>query len=236
MLSGISIIIPALNEAEALGAALESAEGAAVTEVILVDGGSEDETVQLARSHGANVASAPRGRASQMNAGARMAKADILLFLHADTRLPSGFAEEVRHVLAEPGVVAGAFSLRIEGEGKRLRWIERLANWRSRVLQLPYGDQGLFVKEELFRSIGGFPEIPLMEDVELVRRLWRRGRIAVSPLHVVTSARRWERAGVLRATLLNQFFLFSYFLGMPSHRIARWYYPQHKTQTQDSKT
>jgi len=167
-----------------------------------------------------------RGRASQMNAGARIARGETLLFLHADTRLPPGFAGEVRRTLDLPGIAAGAFSLRIDGPGWGMRWVERAANWRSRILQLPYGDQGFFLKAELFRSLGGFPELPLMEDLEMARRVRRRGRIAISPLAVVTSGRRWERVGVVRATLLNQLFLLAYLAGMPPRRIAQWYYRQ----------
>ena len=227
MSASISIIIPALNEAEAIGPTLDSA--AAETELIVVDGGSEDRTAEIARAHGATVVTSPRGRANQMNAGAREARGETLLFLHADTRLPPQFAEEVRRTLDLPGVVTGSFSLRIDGAGRRLRWVERLANWRSRVLRLPYGDQGFFLSAELFRSLGGFPKLPLMEDLEMARRVRRRGRVAISPLAVVTSARRWESVGVLRATVLNQLFLLAYLLGMPPRRIAQWYYPTSKS-------
>ena len=160
-----------------------------------------------------------------MNVGARIAQGETLLFLHADTGLPPGFVEEVRRTLDLPGVAAGAFSLRIDGEGWGLRWVERAANWRSRILHLPYGDQGFFLKAELFRSLGGFPELPLMEDLEMARRAGRQGRIAISPLGALTSGRRWERAGVLRTTLLNQLFLLAYLLGVSPQRIAEWYYP-----------
>ena len=219
----ISIIIPALNEAEAIGRTLESAAGAPETELIVADGGSKDATGEIARSCGAVVVSSPPGRARQMNAGAQVARGEFLLFLHADTRLPPGYEREVRRVLDLPGVVAGAFALQIAGAGWGLRLVERAANLRSRLLQLPYGDQGLFLKAEMLRSLGGFPELPLMEDVELARRLRRKGRIATSPLAAITSARRWESLGVVRATLLNQFFLLAYLLGMPPRRLASWY-------------
>lgn len=227
MSGSVSIIIPALNEAEEIGSTLESAADSAA-ELIVVDGGSEDRTAEIARAHGATVVTSARGRASQMNAGAEIARGETLLFLHADTRLPAGFAEEVRRTLDRPGVAAGAFSLRIDGAGWGMQWVERAANWRSRILQLPYGDQGFFLKAEVFRSLGGFPEVPLMEDLEMARRVRRRGRIVISPLAVATSARRWERVGVFRATLLNQVFLLAYLLGMPPRRIAEWYYPNPK--------
>jgi len=231
MQQGISVIIPALNEAVCIADTLESASYIAETELIVVDGGSEDRTVEIARSRGAAVLTAARGRAGQMNVGARIARGDVLLFLHADTRLPQGFSDEARRTLTSPGVAAGAFSLRLDAEDWPLRWIERMANWRSRALQLPYGDQGFFLKAELFRRLGGFPELPLMEDVEMARRVRRCGRIAISPLAAVTSARRWESRGVLRTTALNQLFLLAYFLGMPPRRIARWYYPKSKFRT-----
>ncbi len=221
--ASISIIIPTLNEAEAIGRTLDSAAGAGI-ERIVADGGSADATAAIALARGAAVVTAPRGRASQMNAGACVARGETLLFLHADTLLPPQFGAEVQRTLDLPGVVAGAFSLRIDGSGARLRWVERLANWRSRVLQLPYGDQGFFLRAELFRALGGFPEMPLLEDLEMARRARRRGRITLSPLAALTSARRWESVGILRATLLNQVFLLAYLLGMPPRKIAQWYY------------
>ena len=225
MSASISVIIPALHEAQAIGRTLSSAAVLAASEVelIVVDGGSEDATVEVARSHGATVVTLPPGRARQMNAGARIARGECLLFLHADTRLPPGYEQEVRRVLDLPGVVAGAFALRVEGARWGLRWVERAANLRSRLCELPYGDQGLFLRAELFRSLGGFAELPLLEDLELVRRLRRQGRIVTAPLSVLTSARRWESLGVVRTTLLNQLFLLAYLLGMPPRRIASWY-------------
>jgi hypothetical protein len=226
MSAGISIIIPALNEAEMISRTLASAAGASDPELIVVDGGSGDGTAEIARSCGATVVSSPPGRGRQMNAGARAAQGECLLFLHADTRLPPGYQQEVRRVLELPGVAAGAFALAIDGAGRGLRLVERAANLRSRLLQLPYGDQGLFLRTELFRSLGGFPALPLMEDVEMARRLRRRGRIVTSPLAALTSARRWESLGVVRATLLNQFFLLASLLGTPPRRLASWYYRQ----------
>jgi rSAM/selenodomain-associated transferase 2 len=241
--TSVSIIIPALNEAEAIGRTLaatrESATASAARarndpadagllpiELIVADGGSTDATAEIARSCGATVVSSPPGRARQMNAGARIARGECLLFLHADTRLPPGYRKEVRRVLGLPGVVAGAFALAIDGAGWRLRCVERAANLRSRLFELPYGDQGLFLRAELFRSLSGFPELPLMEDLEFARLLRRRGKIMTSPLAAATSARRWESLGVVRTALLNQFFLLAYLLGMPPRRIASWYYKQ----------
>ncbi len=219
----ISVIIPALNEAERIALTLASASETPAVERIVVDGGSRDRTAEIARSCGAEVLTTLPGRARQMNAGARIATGEYLLFLHADTTLPPAFDALVRRILNAPGVVAGAFQLRINGARRGLRWVEKAANWRARVLHMPYGDQGLFLKASRFRDLGGFPEIPLLEDVEFVRRLRRCGEIAMAPAAVVTSARRWERRGVLPVTLCNQFYLLAYLLGMPPGRIAQWY-------------
>ena len=224
-LSGASIcvIIPTLNEAAHIADRLTELRDIRGVEVIVVDGGSADETLDLARAAGARVYSSPPGRARQMNFGATMARSPILLFLHADTRLPQDFAESVRWTLALEGVVAGAFKLRIEAANLGLRLIERLANLRSRRLQMPYGDQALFLTAETFRQSGGFPEIPLMEDFNFVRRLKRRGRIAIVPSPALTSARRWAKRGILRQTLLNQALICGCLLGVSPDRLARWY-------------
>ena len=220
----ISVIIPALDEAEVIGLALSTVVETPEIELIVVDGGSQDATAEIARSYGARVLTSPPGRARQMNAGAKVAAGECLLFLHADTRLPAQFAGEVRRILAVPGVIAGAFELRIDGTGWGLRLVERAANLRSRLLQLPYGDQGLFLRAAQFHALGGYPEIAFMEDFELLRRLRRLGKIGIAPQSVLTSARRWESLGVLRAMLLNQFFLLAYLLGTPPRHIAHWYY------------
>ena len=192
-------------------------------EIIVADGGSRDGTVQIARSAGVKVISGPAGRASQMNAGARAACGEILLFLHADTLLPGGFDAMVVRELAREGVVAGAFPLKIDGTGASLRWVEKGVNWRSRFLCLPYGDQAIFIKNKLFWEIGGFPEIPIMEDFALMHRLRRLGKVAIAPAPVLTSPRRWQKLGVLRAILINQLIIIGYLLGVPPARLARWY-------------
>lgn len=220
----ISIIIPTLNEAASIEATLASLRGASDVEVIIVDGGSRDETVALARSYGAKVLASPPGRARQMNAGAEVAKGEVLLFLHGDTRLPEGFDEWVRQALARPGVVAGAFRLGFDSSGWGVRLIERLANWRSTRWQMPYGDQAIFLRAETFRTLGGFPDIPIMEDFELVRRLRRRGRVVTLPIPIVTSARRWREVGVVKTTLINQAVIIGYLVGLSPARLARWYY------------
>ena len=192
-------------------------------EVILVDGSSTDGTVDVARRFGAKVLASRPHRARQMNAGALAARGDVLLFLHADTRLPEGYGEHVRRVLSQPGVVAGAFRFRLDAPLRSLRVIERLTHWRSRRLQMPYGDQAIFVSARQFHRVGGFPDMPIMDDFEFIRRLRRRGRIAIAPVPAVTSARRWLTLGPWRTSLLNQAIVAAYFFGVPLSTIARWY-------------
>jgi len=219
----ISVVIPTLNEAPHIASRISELRGVSGIEVVVVDGGSADGTLDRALAAGARAYSSPPGRGRQMNLGAAKAQSPILLFLHADTRLPQGFAEAVRRTLAMEGVVAGAFELRIECAGRGLRLIERLANARSRRLQMPYGDQALFLTAEAFGQSGGFPEIPLMEDFNFVRRLRRRGRIAIVPMPVTTSARRWMKRGIFRQTLLNQMLICGCLLGVSPDRLALWY-------------
>ncbi len=219
----ISIVIPALDEEASITRTVESCSDPRVLEVIVVDGGSRDQTAGRAREAGAQVVLSTPGRALQMNCGARLARGSHLLFLHADTRLPLGFGAEVIRLLALPDTAVGAFTLAIDGAGRSLRLIERVAGFRARRLGLPYGDQVLFLRAELFRQIGGFPELPMMEDFALVRRLSRVGRVRVSPLPALTSARRWEQAGPWRTTLANQLAVASFLAGVSPARIAPWY-------------
>jgi len=205
----ISVIVPALNEARA--------------EVIVVDGGSSDETAAKAESLGARVVKGSPPRSAQQNLGAKTASGGAYLFLHADTLLPKGWDRMVRETLAGPGVAGGAFELGIDSDAGSLRPIERLANYRSRSMGLPFGDQALFMRAEVFGRAGGFPEIELMEDYEMARRLGRRGRLRIVPSKVLTSPRRWETLGVLRNTLINQAIIVSYRLGVSPVRLARWY-------------
>ena len=219
----ISIIIPTLNEATNLPTTLESAQNAPDVELIVVDGGSTDESVDVARSWGTEVVLCPPSRARQMNIGAARAMGGILLFLHGDTRLPRGFDQYVRKILGRPGVVAGAFQLRVDANLPGVRIMERLVDVRSRRLQFPYGDQGIFLRADLFWDMGGFPDMPIMEDFELIRRLRRRGRIVTAPVPVLTSARRLENLGIVRATLINYAIPLAYYLGASPSTLARWY-------------
>ena len=219
----ISIIIPTLNEEKNIEACLASCRTSPNTETIVVDGESRDRTAQIARSLGARVIVSSPGRSRQMNRGAREASAELLLFLHADTRLPAGFADSVSEVLSRPGTVAGAFLFRLDARSPCLSFIQRVANWRSRRFQLPYGDQAIFLKKVIFEEMGGYPEMPIMEDYEFIRRLKRKGRIYTVPLPAVTSARRWMEVGVWKTTLLNWAIVIAYSLGVSPATLARWY-------------
>jgi rSAM/selenodomain-associated transferase 2 len=218
----ISIIIPTLNEEENMAACLASTQNAPDVERIVVDGGSKDRTLEIARSCGAKVLRGPVGRARQMNAGAESAKGEFLLFLHADTRLPEGFSEIIRHMMTLPRIVAGAFEFRLDVSSPGLRLIERVANWRSRILQLPYGDQAIFTRLALFREMGGYRDMPIMEDYELVQRLKKRGRIVTVPYPAMTSARRWGKLGTFKATFLNYGIVIAYHAGISPARILRF--------------
>ncbi len=219
----ISIIIPVLNEEKFLPATLANTQLGKEVEVIVVDGGSQDGSAQLAQSLGMKVLSARGGRASQMNAGALAATGDILLFLHADTLLPKEFDALVRQAMKQPLAIAGAFALRIDTSLFGLRAIESGVNWRSRWLQMPYGDQAIFLKTKVFHDMGGFQTLPIMEDFELMLRLRRKGRIVIISVPVLTSGRRWQKLGVMKTTLINQLVIIAYLLGVPPERIVRWY-------------
>jgi len=221
----VSIVVPALNEEGNVGAALESVRSASDAEVIVVDGGSEDRTVEEARAHGAKVLICAAGKAQQMNAGAAEATGQALLFLHADTRLPADWEQHVRRALSAPGAVAGAFQLGIDSTAQGMRFIENAVNLRSVWLQMPYGDQAIFIKTKLFREMGGFPDMPIMEDFELMRRVRRRGRVIIVPASVATSPRRWRTLGRWRAAAINKAIILGYYLGISPSRLARWYDP-----------
>ncbi len=218
----ISVVIPSLNDEATIGSAVSSAlmEGA---EVIVADGSSSDGTARIAGALRATVLDVARGRARQMNAGAGQAGGDILLFLHADSRLPVGYGREVVRLMEPSHIAGGAFTFKPDRRMRGLGVIARLVNFRSRVISMPYGDQGLFVRRKTFEKIGGFPEWDIMEDYELVRRLKRHGCIAMSASAVITSADRWEDLGLMRATLVNQAVILGFHLGVSPKRLRCWY-------------
>lgn len=219
----ISIIIPAINEADNIAKTIESIGPGDKKEVIVVDGESNDDTVGIAKSLGARVITSAPPRARQMNRGAAQATGDVLVFLHADTRLPEKFEDFIFNSFKQPKMVAGAFQLRMDSPMPGLGLIERIANWRSRFLKMPYGDQAIFLSSKLFHDLGGFPDIPIMEDFELVRRLQKQGNIIILPVPVFTSPRRWQNFGILKTTLINQLVIAAYVMGIAPEVIARWY-------------
>lgn len=225
----VSVIIPALNESAGIEKAVQSALDTDA-EVIVVDGGSTDDTSVRAAQAGARVEHSVRGRALQQNRGASRAGGEVLLFLHADTRLPRGYVARVFETLMDPETTAGAFRFRTDENGALMRLVESLTNIRARRFQLPYGDQGIFVRRALFESMGGFPETAIAEDLFFVRRLSKRGRVRIAPAGAVTSARRWNHIGVFRTTVINQMILSGCLLGISPDKLARLYYKPRKKQ------
>ena len=220
----ISIIIPVRNEEEAIDACLDRIPDDAGLEILVVDGSSTDQTVSKINQKKQRVINATPGRGSQQHAGALAASGDILLFLHCDTCLPHDFAAQVERILKVKNTAAGAFRLRINARGMGYRIIEWGANLRSRLFQLPYGDQALFMCRATYFAAGGFPEQPILEDTVLVSRLKKQGRIVLAPLSVSTSARRWQKHGIIRTTFVNQLMLAGQAAGIPAARLAQWYY------------
>lgn len=223
---GLSIVVPVLNEADHLETLLtELTRDCPGAEVIVADGGSQDGSAEIAaRVPGVRLVSSDRGRARQMNAGAAVATGEVLLFLHADTRLPPGAAEAVGHALAHSSIAYGRFDVRFDPPGAAFRMIAGLMNLRSRVTGICTGDQAIFVRRAAFERLGGFPNIALMEDIELTRRLKRVGRLASLELRVTTSARRWERDGVTWTILLMWTLRALHLCGVGPDRLHRWYY------------
>jgi rSAM/selenodomain-associated transferase 2 len=219
----MSIVVPVLDEADTIAAHLDALAPlrARSGEVIVVDGGSRDGTLPQAEARADRVLVAERGRASQMNAGARAAGGDILLFLHADTRLPPGADELVRHALRK-GRVWGRFDVSIEG-GRLLGLVAALMNRRSRLTGIATGDQAIFATRDAFAAVGGYADIPLMEDIVLSRRLKRLSRPACIRARVITSGRRWQRHGVLRTILTMWRLRLAFYLGADPRALALAY-------------
>jgi uncharacterized protein len=217
----LAVIVPALNEARHLASTLQAVAQGHPEEIIVADGGSTDATRELARASGAIVVSAPRGRAQQMNAAAATASAARLLFLHADTLPPPGYREVLDRTLSRPEVAAGAFAFGVRDPLPFRRVLELAVAARCRWLRLPYGDQGLFLRRDLFEAIGGFPNWPILEDLEIVRRLAAHGRLTIAPAKVATSSRRWRARGLWRTVLIHQLILVGHACGVSPERLAR---------------
>ena len=221
----VSVIIPVLNEEAEITAAVTSAHDADADEIIVVDGGSTDRTLEILASLDATLSQpGVRGRAAQQNAGADQATGDVLLFLHADCRLPRDGIAEIKKLLSDsPETLSGCFQQEIPAKGVRYRLLEAGNLWRARVLKWAYGDQGIFVRADTFREISGFPDEPIMEDLLIMKKLKRKGRVGILRSRLKVSARRWDDRGVTLQTLRNWSFLVATHLGVSPARLVRFY-------------
>jgi rSAM/selenodomain-associated transferase 2 len=219
----LSIIIPTLNESRNVVSLLKSFQVIPDIEVIVSDGGSADGTLELALENGAITVVSTPGRGTQLNRGAALARGKILLFLHADSRISHEGIAKVMEAMATEKVVGGAFYLAVNGAEKLLKIVVAAANLRSKYFKIAYGDQGIFVEREHFERLHGFKEISLMEDYDFFRRLRRSGKIILIKKGLATSSRRWEKEGVLYATIRNWAIFFLYRLGVPPASLQKWY-------------
>lgn len=229
----ISVIIPTLNEERTIMATLAHTASLGFDELIVVDGGSTDETPALVESYRLSTQSsglspvqwvtAPCGRARQMNEGAKVSRGEILLFLHADAQLPDDAKSMIDRTLADQRMVGGRFDVRFDRPSMWGTIISRMMNWRSRLSSIATGDQALFVRRPIFEQMGGFADMPLMEDIEFSRRIKRKGATAALTATVTTSFRRWERHGPLRTILLMWTLRFLYWIGISPSHLVEWY-------------
>jgi len=212
-----------LNEAAVLPGLLATLKPFTASEIIFVDGGSTDESINLVQAAGFTVITSEPGRALQMNAGAQLATGDTLLFLHADTQVPEITQERIIAVMADPTHFWGRFDVNIVGDGRLLPLIANLMNFRSRRTGIATGDQAMFVRRELFQKVGGFAAIPIMEDIDLSKRLKKHAPPVCLRLRVNTSGRRWQKRGVIPTVLLMWWLRLAYWLGVSPKRLAAWY-------------
>lgn len=226
----ISVIVPALNEAANIAATLSRLQSSRAQghEVIVVDGGSVDDTANIAAALSDQVLTAPTGRARQMNAGAARAQGGVLLFLHADTQLPDNWASLIAAALNNNQHQWGRFDVKLSGSHPMLRVVARLMNWRSRLTHIATGDQAIFVRRDVFVGCSGFPDIPLMEDIALSKLLKRRGAPANLRERVVTSSRQWERRGIVKTILMMWRLRLAYAMGADPQALYRRYYDNQK--------
>ncbi|MBI3582933.1 MAG: TIGR04283 family arsenosugar biosynthesis glycosyltransferase [Nitrospinae bacterium] len=227
----LSIIIPTLNEESLIEKNLSfiKKELSAISyqlsvEIIVADGGSRDKTVEIARRFADRVCISDKGRGKQMNAGARISAGDWLLFLHADSVISEqGIRGMLEIINSEFSIIGGAFRLKIDSKKTFYKILSSFANMRSRILGIAYGDQGIFVRKNIFYMIGGYPDIPIMEDVEFVKRLKENGKFIILNECVTTSSRRWDREGILYTTIRNWILISLYLIGVSPNRLKGWY-------------
>lgn len=219
----ISIVIPVLNEEKSIAETVAALMPLSPHELIIVDGGSSDRTREICSRLDVTVLSSPRGRGLQMNHGARRATGDVLLFLHADTRLPDSSLDDIRVALRNPQCIGGRFDVQLDGVHWMLGVIGAIISLRSRMSRVATGDQGIFVRRGVFAELGGYPDIPLMEDVAFSRALKRRGAVACLRSRVITSARRWEKEGIWRTILRMWLLKLLYLAGVSPVRLKRYY-------------
>jgi rSAM/selenodomain-associated transferase 2 len=223
-----SIIIPVLNEAGQINSLIEhlrKQNHESSYEIIIVDGDPQGSTVGAIQDRNVTAITTDKGRGRQMNAGASAACGEILIFLHADTTLPANALEKISRALQDRDYVGGAFDLKIDSDRLFLKYISARASFRSRRNRIPYGDQAIFIRKKYFDQLGGYKEIPLMEDVDLMRRIKKDGKkIFILPDKVTTSARRWESDGALYTTMKNQILLRLFYMGISPHRLAKYYW------------
>jgi len=217
------MIIPIYNEVNNIENYLSTLKNHSFYEWIIVDGGSHDGTQGLLAQHGVPWMQGRKGRAMQMNDGAAQCKSDVLLFLHIDTQLPPQASDAIQAAMINPDMVGGRFDVRLDATSSVFRMIEKFINWRSRLSRISTGDQAMFVRRTVFEQLGGFPEQPLMEDIAFSRALKRQGRIACLTTQVVTSARRWQKQGVIRTVLLMWWLRLLYGCGVNPEVLARMY-------------
>ncbi|MFZ0680684.1 TIGR04283 family arsenosugar biosynthesis glycosyltransferase [Candidatus Binatus sp.] len=220
----LSVIVPMLNESPVIAGTLDALRRRAPNaEIIVVDGGSSDASVAIVQTLRVALISAPRGRARQMNAGARASHGDVLVFVHADTIVPRTFAADIASALSDPAVVGGRFDVKLDDRALPYRIIGAMISIRSRISHTGTGDQAIFVRRDVFDRLGGFPELELCEDLEFSRRLKRAGRIACLRTRVTTSARRWDRDGLVRTVVRMWMIRAMYLMGVPPARLKRMY-------------
>lgn len=229
-----SVIIPVYNEAACINSTLtrlKTQSGIDQSQIIVVDASAESSTIKVIEHNDVIAITSPKGRAIQMNAGADIATGGILLFLHADTQLPPGAFETISNALRDSDYVAGAFDLEIDSTSKAIRFIAAAARFKNRLLKTPFGDQAVFFRSNYFKQIGGYKDIPIMEDVEVMRRIKKRSdKIIILKDRVRTSPRRWQNEGIIKCTARNQLIITLYYCGVSPDNLAKLYRSDYESE------